>query len=68
MWLYLRGSSGTTTAGKYGMLIFAAVLLASGAFNIFGPPPETESFMAIIAMSSYLGFGAIAFWLDNKRT
>jgi hypothetical protein len=68
MWLYLRGSSGTTTAGKYGMLIFAAFLIGAGAFNIFGPPPESENFMAIIAMSSYLSFGATAFWLDGKRT
>jgi hypothetical protein len=57
-----------TSTGKYGMIIFALVLLGVSAFNLFGPPPESETFMAIIGLSSYLGFGATAFWLDRKRS
>jgi hypothetical protein len=38
MWLYLRGTSGTTTAGKYGMYIFVVVMIGAGAFGNFGPP------------------------------
>lgn len=67
MWLYLRGTSGTTTVGKYGVLIFVAVMIGAGAFNLFGPPPESESFLAMLSLGSYLGFGAIAFWLDKQR-
>jgi hypothetical protein len=68
VWLYLRATTGMTSTGKYGMIIFALVLLGVSAFNLFGPPPESETFMAIIGLSSYLGFGATAFWLDRKRS
>jgi hypothetical protein len=68
LWLYLNATKSETTSGRYGMAIFAVILLAANAFNIFGPPPDDEGMMAIMAMVSYLLFGAIAFWLDSKRT
>lgn len=67
MWLYLRTTKGNTPVGKYGMPIFAVILIGAGAFSIFGPPPENVNFLALLSLGSYLGFGAIAFWLNRKR-
>jgi hypothetical protein len=67
VWLYLRRTEGTTTIGRYGMIVFAFTLIGAGAFSIFGPPPESVNFLAMLSLGSYLGFGAIAFWLDKQR-
>jgi len=67
VWLYLRGTRGMTVTGKYGMMIFAAVLIVWNVFTIFGPPPDNLNFMAIFSLVSYFTFGGIAFWLDRKR-
>jgi hypothetical protein len=69
LWIYLRSNTATTTIGKYGMVVFVAVLLFINAANIFGPPmAENKLGLAIFALSSYFIFSAIAFWLDRKRT
>jgi membrane-bound metal-dependent hydrolase YbcI (DUF457 family) len=68
VWLYLRGTRGTTVIGKYGMPIFAVVLILSNAFIIFGPPPESLNFMALLSLVSNFTYVGIAFWLDRKRS
>ncbi len=67
VWLYLRGTKARTVTGKYGMMIFATVLIVLNFFNIFGPPPENLNFLAIFSLVLYFAFGSIAFWLDRKR-
>lgn len=68
LWLYLQGTKGTTFAGKYGMIIFAVVLILLNVFNIFGPPPDNARSLAILSLVLYFPIGGIAFWLDRKRT
>ncbi|MHA2066110.1 MAG: hypothetical protein ACXABY_17200 [Candidatus Thorarchaeota archaeon] len=68
LWLYLRGTKAKTVTGKYGMMIFVAVLIVLNFFNIFGPPPSSVTFLAIYALVLYFAFGGIAFWLDRKRS
>jgi len=68
VWFYLSGTTARSIIGKYGMVLFAVVLIAANGFNIFGPPPDNQNFMAVISLSSYFAFGGIAFWLDNKRS
>jgi hypothetical protein len=55
LWLYLRSTSATTAVGKYGMGVFVILLLL---VNV----------VAISALTSYLVFAAVAFWLDTKRS
>jgi hypothetical protein len=69
LWVYLRLTTAVTSIGKYGMGIFVGLLLLINAANIFGPPMvNSESGLAIFALSSYFLFAAVAFWLDRKRT
>ena len=68
LWLYLRSTSATTRAGKYGAVTFVGFLLLVNIANIFGPPMSaSKAGLAIFAVTSYLLFAAIAFWLDTKR-
>jgi lipopolysaccharide export LptBFGC system permease protein LptF len=69
LWLYLRATSATTKAGKYGMGIFVVLLLLVNIVNIFGPlQGDSKLFLATSALAAYLLFAAVAFWLDRKRT
>ena len=67
VWLYLNNSVATTSVGKYGMFVFALVLILVNYYNIYGPPPEGQNSMASMSLFSYLAFGGIAFWLDKFR-
>jgi hypothetical protein len=69
LWLYLRSTSASTKAGKYGMSIFVVVLLLINIANIFGPlQGDSTVVLAVTAVASYLLFAATAFWLDAKRS
>jgi hypothetical protein len=68
LWLYLRATRASSALGKYGMVVFVAVLLLINIVNIYGPPPQGGKLeMAISAMAAYFLFAAVAFWLDKKR-
>lgn len=67
LWLYLKSTSGSTFAGKYGMVIFAALLLLFNLVNLFGPPPPNVTMIALSGFALYLILAAVAFWLDKKR-
>ena len=69
LWLYLRSTSASTTLGKYGMTIFAILLLLVNFVNIFGPfQDDSKLVLAISVLTSYLLFAAVAFWLDTRRS
>lgn len=69
LWLYMRSTTATSPAGRYGMGIFVGVLLLINVVNIFGPlMDDSQLGLAISALSSYFLFAAAAFWLDKKRS
>jgi hypothetical protein len=69
LWLYLKSTSASTTGGKYGMGVFVVFLLLVNIVNIFGPlGGDSKVALAASALSAYLVFAAIAFWLDRKRS
>ncbi len=69
LWLYLRSTTATTAVGKYGMSIFVIFLLLVNVVNIFGPlGGDSKMALAISALTAYLVFAAVAFWLDTKRS
>jgi len=69
VWIYLNSTSATTKTGKYGMGVFAAILLLINAVNIFGPLTEdSKSVLAISALTVFFLFAAVAFLLDRKRS
>lgn len=67
LYIYLKVTRGTTFAGKFGMIIFAAFLLSANAINLMGPPPPNVEMLAVSGLSMFLLFAGIAFWLDRKR-
>lgn len=67
--LYLKSTKGTAFIGKYGMIIFVAIMILINANNIFGPPfGEDVLTMSLSAIMMYLFFAGVAFWLDRKRS
>ena len=42
LWLYMRATTGTSFAGKYGMLMFAVFLFITNLMNLFGTPPPNS--------------------------
>ena len=68
VWVYLQGTKAKTTGGKYGMIVFAVVLLIANSLNLFGPPPgDSKVVLALTGISGYFVFALVAFWLDKKR-
>jgi len=67
LFLYLRSTSATTFAGKYGMIILVILMLVFNLDTLFGSPPPSPQFVAGSALSSYLVLAGIAFWLDRQR-
>ena len=68
LWIYLRSSTASSSVGKYGMCVFAVILLLINANNIFGPlTGDNEVVFSIVPLVAYFLFGGVAFWLDGKR-
>jgi hypothetical protein len=67
LYLYLRATKPVSPGGRYGMLIFAVVMLPVQAFVFFGPPPSSDKAAAITALVSYAVFAAVAYKLEKKR-
>lgn len=69
VWMYLRATTANSTVGKYGIIIFAGIMLIANSLNLFGPPPgDSKVILAVTGLSGYFIFAAFAFWLDGKRT
>lgn len=68
LWLYLKATHASTKLGQYGMSVFVTLLVLMNIWNIYGPPPQGGKMeLAIMALSAYFLFAAVAFWLDRKR-
>ena len=68
-WLYLRSTSSATAIGKYGMGVYAAILILINIGNIFGPASvDSIVVLSIVSVSMYFLFAAAAFWLDRRRS
>jgi hypothetical protein len=67
-WIYLRFTTAKTNVGKYGMLVFDVLRLATNIANIFGPPMNDRRLSAITsALTFLLTFAGIAYLIDRKR-
>lgn len=68
LWLYLRSTRPATPGGRYAMSLFVVLLIAANAVNIFGPPMgDSRVSLIVSALTFYIAFAAVAFWLDRKR-
>jgi heme A synthase len=67
-WVYLQGSRPTSAIGKFGIPLLVLFMIAANVYNIYGPPPANPVALAATSLMIYLTFGAIAFWLDRKRS
>lgn len=68
MWFYLRSTTATSFAGKYGMIFFGLVILAAHCLLFWGPLPSSTAQGAIELGSLYIILSAGASWLERKRT
>jgi hypothetical protein len=69
LWLYLRSTTATSKGGKYGMIVFVALMILMNISNIFGPVgTDSKLVMAVSALVAYFLFAGVAFWLDKKRS
>jgi membrane-bound metal-dependent hydrolase YbcI (DUF457 family) len=67
MWLYFRSTRALSPGGRYGMIVFAVLMLAIQLSVFFGPPPPSEKIAAAMALFSYISFCAVIYWLEKKR-
>jgi hypothetical protein len=66
LWLYLRATTATTFGGRYGMIIFVAVLLLVNV-AAYRVAPQNIQVAAIFNEVCYWVFAGIALWLDRQR-
>ncbi len=68
-WFYMRSTTSVSAIGKYGMGVYAVVLILINIGNIFGPASvDNVVVLSIVSLSTYFIFAAAAFWLDSKRS
>jgi hypothetical protein len=60
LFLYLRAIRPVTALGRYGMPVFALLMLAVQAFVFLGPPPTSPNAAAVTALGVYFLFAAVA--------
>src|SRR5215472_8545967 len=67
-WFYLRSTTATSFAGRYGMIFFGLAILAVHCLLLWGPLPPSTTAGAIRLGALYLILAAAAYWLEKKRT
>ena len=68
MWLYLRSTTATSFAGRYGMIFFGLAILAVHCLLFWGPLPPSTIAGAVRLGALYLTLAAAAYWLEKKRS
>jgi hypothetical protein len=67
LWLYLRGTRAHSFAGRYGLALLGAAILAIQILVFWWPVlPSTEA-AAVIFLVTYLHLAAMVRWLEKKR-
>lgn len=67
MVLYLRSTHSLGRVGRYGPLVFGAVMLAIQGVVFFGSPPPSPEAAAWTALGSYFLFAGVAAWIEADR-
>jgi hypothetical protein len=66
-WIYARAMPAVTMQGRVALWGFVALMAALQVYVNFGPPPSSESMMAIMALTLYVLLAAIAAWVERVR-
>lgn len=67
LWLYMARTRALTTAGRYGPVVFAGLMLAIQGSSLVGPVPPSPAVVAASGLAMYIVFAAVARWLDRQR-
>lgn len=67
IYIYMRSTRATGGIGRYGFVVFAIVMLAIQASQLYTPPPPSGNIVAISALFTYALFAGTAAWLERKR-
>ena len=67
--LYLRSTTATGAMGKYGMIVFVAIMICLYLLVVNMPfdPNATVTVASVSSLAVFTLFTAIAFWLDRYR-
>jgi membrane-bound metal-dependent hydrolase YbcI (DUF457 family) len=68
MIIYLRSTTANSAVGRYGMPVFGIVLILVQSYVFFGPTLSSPAAAALIAITCYVAFAGIAFWLERQRS
>lgn len=68
MFVYLRSTTATSFAGRYGMVFFGLFILAVHCLLFWGPLPSSPAEGAVELGLLYLILSGLVFWLERKRT
>jgi hypothetical protein len=66
-WIYTRAVPPASLRGHNAMRGFVILLVLLQVYANFGPPPASESAMAIMALGFYAVLAAIAAWVESAR-
>jgi drug/metabolite transporter (DMT)-like permease len=66
-WYFARRSPPADQRGHWALRIFTVVLIALQAYANFGPPPSSETAMAVMALGLYVVLAALAAGLEHIR-
>jgi len=67
MILYLQRTESVASAGRYGVAVFGVVMACVQGVVFFGAPPNSPTAAAITALTSYVVFAAVVYWLEKQR-
>jgi len=67
-WVYARAVPAANVRGRNVLWGFNALLAALQVYANFGPPPSSETMMAMMALSFYGVLAAMAAWVERART
>lgn len=65
--LYYRATHAVRRGHRWGMLVFALIMVGAQAGMLFAPQPETPAQFALMALAAYAVLAILAEWLDRKR-
>jgi hypothetical protein len=67
MVLYLRTTRSLNRLGRYGFVVFGLLMGGVQAMVFFGPGLGSGQATAVFALTLYIVFAAVAYWLERQR-